>query len=541
MARLAAVFVVLSSLSEAWVPPIIRVHKHSPSLHFHTSLCSSTPRSYGEILLFNSKSRTKEPFHPLDQDSVKMYTCGPTVYDSAHVGNFRAFLTYDVLKRVLMYFGHNVNHVCNLTDIDDKIIARCLRDGVDLFTLTLKYERAFMEDLQKLNIIPATRYPRATQHIDDMVEMISSLAQKGLAYQTNDGSWYFATSQSPGYGKQLVSLTVEDMEPSELRRMMDDDDDNDSGNKRHWQDFCLWKAAKAGEPQDAIWDTEIGRGRPGWHLECSAMARRYLGDTIDVHCGGVDLKFPHHENEIAQSEGSSGKVFCNCWIHNGFVKIGTEKMSKSVGNFLTLSQACPEPNDVRAYRYLVVSSHYRTDLSFTPQAMDASKKALRRMDRVRAAIQETLLACTKEDECLSGSSSDIVEKVVPLEMENFRAALRNDLSMPRAAACLFALVKAAETELKREEDSSMDVRGLRAIYDAMEDIDRVFGIFYMVDEKDDAPMVPEEVMELVGQRAAAKEAKDWELADSLRARITELGFVVKDIKGGEPIVSPVVE
>jgi cysteinyl-tRNA synthetase len=376
-----------------------------------------------------------------------------------------------------------------------------------------------------------------------MVEMIASLAQKGLAYQTNDGSWYFATSQSPGYGKQLVSLTVEDMEPSELRRMMDDDDDDESdgGNKRHWQDFCLWKAAKAGEPQDAIWDTEIGRGRPGWHLECSAMARRYLGDTIDVHCGGVDLKFPHHENEIAQSEGSSGKVFCNCWVHNGFVKIGTEKMSKSVGNFLTLSEACPDPHDVRAYRYLVVSSHYRTDLSFTPQAMDAAKKALRRMDKVRSAIQETLLARTEEDDGLSGPSGDIVERVVPLEMENFRAALGNDLSMPRAAACLFALVKAAETELKREEDSSVDVLGLRAIYDAMEDMDRVFGIFYMVDEKGDAPVVPKEVMELVGRRAAAKEAKDWELADSLRARITELGFMVKDVKGGEPIVSPVVE
>jgi cysteinyl-tRNA synthetase len=452
-----------------------------------------------------------------------MYTCGPTVYDSAHVGNFRAFLTYDVLKRVLLYFGLSVNHVCNLTDIDDKIIARCLRDKVNLTTLTLKYEQAFMEDLERLNIVPATRYPRATQHVQDMVDMITSLQQKGLAYQTEDGSWYFSTSRSPGYGQQLVSLSVEDMDQSEM----------DQDGKQNWQDFCLWKAAKPDEPQDAIWDTEIGRGRPGWHLECSAMARRYLGDTIDVHCGGIDLKFPHHENEIAQSEGSSGKVFCNCWIHNGFVNVGQEKMSKSLGNFLTLSEACPEPNDVRAYRYLVVTSQYRTDLSFTKQAMEASKKALRRMDKVRTAIQETLVS-TERDETLG--SSDIVEKVVPLQVGNFQAALRDDLSMPRAAACLFALIKAAETELKRE--GSMDVQGLRAIYDAMDDMDRVFGIFYMVDEQD-APEVPEEVMELVGQRAAAKEAKDWELADSLRARITELGFVVKDVKGGEPIVSPV--
>jgi cysteinyl-tRNA synthetase len=267
------------------------------------------------------------------------------------------------------------------------------------------------------------------------------------------------------------------------------------------------------------------------------MAKRYLGDTIDVHCGGIDLKFPHHENEIAQSEGSTGKTFCNCWIHNGFVNIGSEKMSKSMGNFLTLSQACPKPNDVRAYRYLVVTSQYRTDLSFTEQAMEGSRNALRRMDKVRNAIQEALQSTDKKD---ASGSSDILNNVVSVQMENFKAALRDDLSMPRAAACLFALVKAAETELKRE-GGALDIIGLKAIYDAIEDMDRVFGIFYKVaDEKDEEKQeVPEEVMELVGQRAAAKEAKDWELADSLRARITELGFTVKDVKGGEPIVKPV--
>ena len=514
-------------LNHAFTPPIV-------SKSDHTVLFMSEVVSFPELSLFNSKSRTKEPFETIEEGKVKMYTCGPTIYDSAHVGNFRAFLTYDVLKRVLRYFGWDVDHICNLTDVDDKILQRCERDNIDVETLTGKCEQAFQDDLTALNIVPAREYPRATQHIDDMVEIVQLLADKDLAYQTPDGSWYFATQNQPSYGTQLVNLKVDEMESQERTSVEDD------LGKNNAQDFCLWKAFKEGiDREDATWDTPIGRGRPGWHLECSAMARVFLGDTIDVHCGGIDLKFPHHENEIAQSEGATGKPFCNCWLHNGFVNINDEKMSKSKGNFLTLRAACPKPDDVRAYRYLVVSSQYRNPLSFTDQAMKASKKALKRMDRVRNQIQEALSAASAPED---GQESAIASDVVPMQLKNFEVALLDDLSMPRAAASLFALVKAAEGQLKKPE--SVDLVGLKAIDEALTKMDGVFGVFYDVpmteEEKqaeEESAIVPDEVMELVAQRTAAKDAKDWDLADTLRGQITDFGFKVKDVKGGEPIVS----
>jgi cysteinyl-tRNA synthetase len=487
-----------------------------------------------QLVLFDSKTRTKQPFTTLTPNHVKMYTCGPTVYDFAHIGNFRAFLTYDVLKRVLLYLGYSVDHVCNLTDVDDKIIQRANQEQVaHVSELTRRFEVLFFEDLKALNILPANVYPRATEHIDDMVDMIQALHQKRLAYQSSDGSWYFSVQDQPGYGQQLTNLNWDDMEATQRTASEDD------VQKRSPFDFCLWKAYKPNvDRDDAIWDTPIGKGRPGWHLECSAMARRYLGDTLDVHCGGQDLKFPHHENEIAQSQGASGQVFCNCWIHNGFVNIGGDKMSKSLGNFLTLRTACPTALDVRAYRYLVVTSQYRNPLSFTPTAMQAAKNALKRVDKVWSDISEALSSAKLEDATVN---SVLVTQIVPEQVANFQAALLDDLSMPRAAASLFALVKAAEQELKQ---TARDVVGLRAIRVAMQEMDRVFGIFYQLpshyhgdsDVEEDGG-VPSQVLNLVSQRNAAKEAKDWELADSLRARITELGFAVKDVKGGQPVVT----
>ena len=521
---LAALVASTNPTIDAWSPSRSSVRS--------TQLFMSTSEApLPELILYNSKSRSKEPLRTLEPSKVKMYTCGPTVYDSAHVGNFRAFLTYDVLKRTLVYFGYTVDHICNLTDVDDKILMRCERDSLSVEELTSQCTDAFMKDLQALNIVPARAYPRATQHIHDMVDMVQQLAAKDLAYQTPDGSWYFATGNDPKYGTQLVNLKVDEMESQERTSAQDD------MGKRSGQDFCLWKAFKDGvDREDATWDTSIGRGRPGWHLECSAMARVFLGDTIDVHCGGIDLKFPHHENEIAQSEGASGKLFCECWIHNGFVNIDNEKMSKSKGNFLTLRAACPEPDEVRAYRYLVVSSQYRNPLNFTEKATKAAQNALQRIDRVR----EQLEAVSSKD---ATANSEIATAVVPNEMKNFDAALLDDLSMPRAAASLFALVKVAESEFKKG-DNAMDIVGLQAINAALLQMDRVFGIFYRVplsetEEKEQAKalIVPVEVMDLVGQRTVAKDSQDWELADSLRKRIAEMGFTVKDVKGGEPIVS----
>jgi cysteinyl-tRNA synthetase len=485
-----------------------------------------------------------------------MYTCGPTVYDYAHVGNFRAFLTYDLIKRVLLYFGYEVVHICNLTDVDDKIIVRANEQSIkDITTLTRRFENCFLDDLKSLNIIPATQYPRATEHIQEMMDMILELASKDLAYETDDGSWYFATSKKPGYGEQLVQLNVDEMETTER---------GESEMKRDVQDFALWKAYKPGiDRDDASWESSDGRikkGRPGWHLECSAMARKYLGDTIDIHGGGIDLKFPHHENEIAQSEGVTGTTFCNCWLHNGFVNINNEKMSKSLGNFLTLRGACPQPKDVRAYRFLVMSSQYGKQLSFTPEAMSAAKNSLKRVDKVMYQIDDAL----KDQEIPSSAtkSSSLAEKDASKALKNFELALSDDLSMPRASASLFALVKAAENEFKRAPSSKsedgpnhLDLQGLQAIQNAMKQMDRIFGIFYEVPlteeeqkqsaenggdtARDGSDVVPDEVMELVTKRAEAKEAKDWELADSLRNRITELGFSVKDVKGGDPVVTRV--
>ena len=495
-----------------------------------------------EINLFNSKSRTKEPLQTVVPNKVSMYTCGPTVYDFAHVGNFRAFLTYDLIKRTLLYFGYDVDHVCNLTDVDDKIINRANEQNIEVITdLTLKYEDLFMKDLAALNVIPANRYPRATEHINEMMEMILELGEKDLAYEAEDGSWYFSTENKEGYGEQLVQLNWDEMETTE--RGANDD-------KRNPQDFVLWKAFKEGiDREDAAWESpKMKKGRPGWHLECSAMARKYLGDTIDIHGGGIDLKFPHHENEIAQSEGVSGKTLCNCWLHNGFVNINDEKMSKSLGNFLTLRTACPDPADVRAYRYLVMSSQYRNPLCFTPEVMKAAKKSLKRIDAVKANIEE-LLSKNQGETGGNTINQDDISKA----LQNFEAALKDDLTMPRAAASLFNIVKIAEKELKRvakNSDEQVDLDGLKTISDALIQMDKIFGIFYDVplteeqqkaaeDGTDDVDEVPEEVLQLVVQRTEAKDSKDWELADSLRSRITELGFAVKDVKGGDPIVSRV--
>jgi len=522
------------------------------------------------LRMYNSLTRQKEPLVPLAPPRVTMYTCGPTVYDSAHVGNFRAFLTYDVLKRALSYFGYDVDHVCNLTDVDDKIIKRCDREGVTLTELTRKYENAFFDDLDALNIIRARMYPRAVDHIDEMGQLIKDLESNNLAYQSDEGSWYFNVGAKEGYGTRLVDLKPEEMKAgaSGAGARRGTDADEYDAEKVGVRDFALWKAFKPGfDRDDAAWDPEgIGRGRPGWHLECSAMARKYLGNTIDLHAGGIDLKFPHHENEIAQSEGANGVPFCNCWVHNGFVNIGDEKMSKSKGNFLTLRGACPKPDDVRAYRYLIVSSQYRNPLSFTEAALGAAKGALKRLDKAKDqmdnAMTEAGLSSLEEvAKGESGDDSEISAKVVK-ELANFDAAIADDLSMPRASASLFSIVKAAEAEFKRidkakkDEDNEaapLDLAGIARARLALDQMDRVFGIYYEVPvsnggaegvdgESNDGAgdTVPDEVMELVVQRTTAKDTKDWELADSLRTKITELGFAVKDVKGGDPLVSRIV-
>jgi len=524
----------------------IRKPLYVSSLSSHSDADTADNPPSPSLTLFNSLSLRKEPFTPLSPPGVSLYTCGPTVYDHAHVGNFRAFLTYDILKRTLRYFRYDVKHVCNLTDVDDKIIARCARENVSLKALTSKYEGYFMEDLELLNVQKACVYPRATEHIGEMVEMIKQLEERGLAYRSDEGSWYFNVGAKEGYGQQLVCLEWDGMKSgaSGAGGVRETDADEYDADKVGVRDFALWKAYKPDfDREDAVWETEIGKGRPGWHLECSAMAKKYLGESIDLHCGGIDLKFPHHENEIAQSEGASGKPFCACWLHNGFVNINDEKMSKSLNNFLTLRTACPTRDDIRAYRYLVVSSQYRNPLSFTSEALQASKRALRRMDAVRRDIANVLVGDEEGDD--EGDMAGEVQRLVT----DFETAIADDLSMPRAAASLFGLVKLAETEFKRVKNDpslSLNTAGLRLIDAAFTQMDTVFGIFYEVpryegleEDEEEEGEIPEEVMTLVKERLEAKEGKDWDLADSLRGRIKELGFSVKDVKGGDPIVTKI--
>jgi cysteinyl-tRNA synthetase len=512
------------------------------------------------LMLYNSLTRTKQPLEPLKPPRFTMYTCGPTVYDAAHIGNFRAFLTYDVLKRVLLYLGYDVEHVCNLTDIDDKIIKRANQlQAPSIRDITDKYADLFLDDLRALNVVPATHYPRATNHVQDMADMIRGLHDKGLAYETSDGSWYFDTQQQKSYGTQLVQLNFDEM----MKDGGGAEDDDADVEKKHFADFCLWKAFKEGiDREDAAWSfpPQLQKGRPGWHLECSAMVHHYFGsDTIDLHGGGVDLKFPHHENEIAQSQGFTDNRYCNCWFHNGFVNIDNEKMSKSLGNFKTLRGACPTPQAIRAYRYLVVSSQYRNPLSFTDQAMQASQNAVTRIDKVRAqilhALQESKGLGTTNGESSQASAADSTPSsaVVEQAMRQFEDAIRDDLAMPRASAALFALVKEADRIFKEAAaangaDVNADAATLRDIDDAMNRMDRVFGIFYAPpsrsddeasgdDEAESGTPIPEQVQWLVSERVQAKADRDWALADSLRNRIAELGYQVKDVKDGDPIVS----
>ena len=429
-----------------------------------------------------------------------------------------------------------------------------------MLELTRKFEGLFMEDLAALNIVPANEYPRATDHINEMVDLIKDLERNGLAYQSDEGSWYFNVGKKEGYGKQLVNLDVKKMmvgASGDAGSRRGEDADEYDADKVGVRDFALWKAYKPNfDREDAVWDVSIGKGRPGWHLECSAMARKYLGDTIDIHCGGIDLKFPHHENEIAQSEGATLKKYVNYWVHNGFVNIGEEKMSKSKGNFLTLRTACPKDDDVRAYRYLVVSSQYRNPLTFTQKTLDASKSALKRIDKVKLQLsvilgetEATTSDTLTDDDSESSQKSDIT-KQVQKHLNNYNLALLDDLSMPRAAASLFAIVKLAEMhfkEINKDDSLSYDMDGLHSVQHALIQMDKVFGIFYTVpnlnhdeDDNDDDSLegiVPEDVMELVTQRIEAKKEKEWELADNLRNQVIELGFSIKDVKEGVPLVT----
>lgn len=471
-----------------------------------------------ELRLYNSLTKSKEKFTTLNPGVVNFYSCGPTVYDFAHIGNFRAFLAYDVIKRWLLQQGYEVRHVMNLTDVDDKIIARTHKLGCSLKELTDKYTEAFFTDLQLLNVLPADHYPRATEHIQDIEDIVVALRDKDMAYE-RDGSTYFSVGAFPRYG-QLVEL--------DGRSGLDNgiDANADEYEKRDARDFALWKAWKA-DDGDVCWESEqLGKGRPGWHIECSCMAMKLLGPRLDIHGGGIDLAFPHHENEMAQSEAYSGVPFSTFWLHNGFVNIDNEKMSKSLGNFRTLRDIVSKRIDARAFRYLVVTSQYRSALAFTENCLDAARSAVRRLDILRDRLK---LAC---DAGIESSNDDGVLTISDRAHREFVVSMDDDLNTPRAAAAMFSLVNAAEKMLKREELSSI---GADIFLTCLGKFDAVFGIDYVPDfEEEDTSgkVIPVEVTEMLKQRNEARSVKNYQLADQIRDLISAAGYSIVDTPNG---------
>ena len=456
------------------------------------------------LKLFNTLTRRKESFKPMVEGKVGMYTCGPTVYDFAHIGNLRAFIFEDLLRRYLKYSGYDVKQVMNLTDIDDKTIRGSRAQGVSLTEYTKTYKEAFFEDLRVLNIEPAEVYPAATEHIQDMVNLILRLKERGYTYEM-DGATYFRISDFKDYGK-LAHFKIDQLKVG--ARI-----DADSYEKEEARDFALWKAWDE-EDGDVFWETELGKGRPGWHIECSAMSMKHLGEQFDIHTGGVDNIFPHHENEIAQSEGATGKPWVKYWLHCEHLLVDGKKMSKSEGNYYTLKDLLEKGYDPRAIRYLLLSTHYRQQLNFTLAGIDASRSALQRlydfmdnMERIR-----------------EGGSHPEVAECVGEAKKTFAQAMDDDLNISSGLAAIFNLVKrvnvlAAEGKVARGDTGE--------IIRAMEDFDRVFGVL-----EHTIGGIDEEVERLIQERDIARESKNWKKADEIRETLRKMGIVLEDSPEG---------
>ena len=459
-----------------------------------------------KLRLFNTLSRELEIFEPLQDDQVRLYTCGPTIYDFAHIGNYRTFLFEDVLRRVLSLFGYTVVQVQNLTDVDDRTIQRANENGVSLREFTNRYADAFFEDLATLGVEPAEHYPRATDYVPEMVEIIKRLEAQGHTYRS-DGSIYYRISTFPGYGKLSGVRPEENLAGARI--------DVDDYEKDDARDFVLWKAPKEGEP---VWETDLGPGRPGWHIECSAMAMALLGETFDIHCGGVDNIFPHHENEIAQSEGATGCSFARFWLHAEHLVVEGEKMAKRLGNFFTLRDLVERGFDPLVVRYLLISVPYRQRLNFTFDGLHAAEQAIDRITNTMRRLDNTPAAA---------GADGIIEDAAGFQSE-FRDSLADDLNTARALASLHNLLRRVNTEL---DGAGISDAGRVALVQAFSDADSVLGVFPKAgggeSAGDDA-----EIDALIEQRRAARAEKDFARADEIRDELTSRGIVLEDTPHG---------
>ncbi|MBQ7667663.1 MAG: cysteine--tRNA ligase [Kiritimatiellae bacterium] len=459
-----------------------------------------------QLKFYNSLTRRVEPFEPIESGKAGLYTCGPTVYNFAHIGNFRAYAFEDILHRTLEYAGLKLVHVMNLTDVDDKTIRDSRACGAELRQYTQRFKDAFFEDLATLSIKPATVYPAATDHIPEMIALIERLFAAGVAYKAPDGCVYFSVSKFPEYGK-LAHLDRSGMR-SGVRISNDEYAKDDVG------DFALWKAWD--ENDGAVkWDSPWGPGRPGWHIECSAMSMKYLGESFDLHTGGIDNLFPHHENEIAQAEAATGKRFVSTWMHCAHLRVNGEKMSKSLGNFYTLRDLTAMGWSGREIRYVLIAAHYRQPLNFAFDALSAARTALSRIDEFTARMKE-IGGGFAAPEC----APDWVKRHV----DAFDAALCDDLNTPLALAAVFSLVNDGN---RLAEGGEMAASGAAAALAAISRMDAVLGVL----EKP-AAAIPPEVLALLDERTKARAAKDWAASDRLRDEIAALGWVVKDTRDG---------
>jgi cysteinyl-tRNA synthetase len=453
----------------------------------------------------NTLSGQLEPFEPLESGHVRMYTCGPTVYAPAHVGNFRSFVFADLVRRALLFRGWRVTWVMNITDVDDKIIRDAAVEGIAIEELTERYTEVFLDDLARLGIPRPDVMPRATEHVEDMVRLIEALIEKGHAYRTEDGSVFFRIASWPAYGR-LARLDPQRLRPGE--RVEADEYDKDDV-----RDFALWKAAKPGEPS---WSTSLGPGRPGWHIECSAMSIRYLGPSFDLHTGGIDLIFPHHEDEIAQSEAATGQRFVRTWLHCAHLHMGGQKMAKRTGNFARPADVYDSGVRPQALRYALLATHYRSPLEFSEESLAHASAAVERLDTAVAALD----AYTEER-----SDDPSLPDRLALAETGFSDALDDDLNVSAALASLFDLVRELNTRLARRALSNADARRGAA---AIRRLDGVLGVL-----SEPTPELSNELLALLDARAAARAARDWARSDELRGTLAASGVAVEDTPDGQ--------
>ena len=455
--------------------------------------------------ILNTLTRRKEEFVPINEGKVGIYVCGPTVYDYIHIGNARPMIVFDTLRRYLEYKGYDVNYVSNFTDVDDKIIKRANEEGVDASVISERYIAEVKKDMAALNVREATTHPKATEEIPDMIEMVKTLIEKGYAYEVN-GTVYFRTRKFKDYGK-LSKKNIDDLRSGNRDLLVSGVDE-----KEDPLDFVLWKPKKEGEPS---WPSPWGDGRPGWHLECSVMSKKYIGDVIDIHAGGEDLVFPHHENEIAQSEAANGTEFARYWMHNGFLKINNEKMSKSLGNFFTVREIA-EKYPLQVIRFFMLSAHYRSPLNFSADIVEASKNGL-----------ERILTAVDRLKSISGTEGE-VDKAVADEMDAFvkkyEAAMDDDLNTADAISVIFELVKYANVNVTEESTKA-------TVELVLNTVTKLCDILGIITEKK-KEILDSDIEALIEERQSARKAKNFARADEIRDQLSDMGIILEDTREG---------